>query len=294
MTRIIRLVGVAAVVSVAVAGEARAGELRGSRASMVRQHDVAVREDYTFLRTSEQVRRFAFRGILEPVWGNGDFELARVSFPYARPEVKRFIEELAAGYREATGEPLVVTSLTRPTSRQPDNASSLSVHPAGMAVDLRVPRVPSHRRWLEDALLELERAGVLDVTRERRPPHYHVAVFPGAYAARSDVLAAATTLTAAVRGERVAQAAPRSEEARGEAVVQDRGRPSPGSPFGAAVAALGGLLLLGGVWSSGRRGVTSGLSRLFRLPRRDGARPAGGPSGRRRSGCPPARPGRAG
>src|SRR5690606_21547622 len=49
------------------------------------------------------------------------------------------------------------------------------------AIDLRIPKDPAARRWLEDALVGLERRGLVDVTRERRPPHYHVAIFPGPY-----------------------------------------------------------------------------------------------------------------
>lgn len=37
------------------------------------------------------------------------------------------------------------------------------------------------RNWLESTLLYLEEAGVLEATRERRPPHFHVAVFPDQY-----------------------------------------------------------------------------------------------------------------
>jgi LysM repeat protein len=50
-----------------------------------------------------------------------------------------------------------------------------------MAVDLRIPNNGKCRRWLEDTLVSLERADVLDVTRERRPPHYHVALFTQPY-----------------------------------------------------------------------------------------------------------------
>ena len=103
--------------------------------------------------------------------------------PYARPAVKLFIERLGAQYFAATGERLVVTSLTRPISRQPRNASALSVHPAGMAVDLRIPKNLSHRFWLEATLLSLEDEVVLDVTKERNPAHYHIAVFPRQYEA---------------------------------------------------------------------------------------------------------------
>jgi hypothetical protein len=104
-----------------------------------------------------------------------------VSFPYSRDAVKLFVERLARDYRAATGDRLVVTSLTRPVSRQPRNASPLSVHPTGMAVDFRVPKKLAHRRWLERTLLSLENRNVLDATRERHPAHYHVAVFPREY-----------------------------------------------------------------------------------------------------------------
>jgi hypothetical protein len=50
-----------------------------------------------------------------------------------------------------------------------------------MAVDFRIPKSPAARRWLEKVLLELEDKVVLDVTKERTPAHYHVAVFPRQY-----------------------------------------------------------------------------------------------------------------
>jgi len=162
-------------------GEADAQSLKGSRTAMLRQNAVAQEQDYTFLRSAREVTRFVEKGYLVPVRGNGDYELAAVSFPYARPAVKLFIERLAKQYRQACGEKLVVTSLTRPLSRQPSNASDLSVHPAGMAVDLRYSRNGKCRQWLENTLTELEARGVLDATRERRPVHYHIAVFPTAY-----------------------------------------------------------------------------------------------------------------
>lgn len=160
--------------------EVRVG-LGGSRASMRRQHHVARQLDLTFLRTPAQVREFANKDRLEYLPGNQNYTIGRVAYPYARSAVKIFIERLAQQYREATGDVLVVTSLTRPVTRQPRNASRLSVHPTGIAVDFRIPKSRSARRWLENTLLTLEGTGVLDATRERRPPHYHVAVFPDAY-----------------------------------------------------------------------------------------------------------------
>jgi hypothetical protein len=157
--------------------------MRGSPASMERQHEVAVSEDFTFAETSASVAELVAGERLVPLSGGADYTLHRVSYPFARPEVKAFVENLSAEYRKGCGEQLVVTSLTRPRSEQPGNAHKLSVHPAGMAVDFRISKSPKCQTWFEKALLEMERKDVLDATRERNPPHYHVAVFPGAYAA---------------------------------------------------------------------------------------------------------------
>ena len=160
---------------------AEAQSLSGSRAAMIRQNSVAQQADYTFLRNASEVRSFVEKGLLVPVRGNDSYKISNVSFPYARPALKLFVERIAGQYQDGCGEKLVVTSLTRPMSRQPANAHELSVHPAGMAVDFRVSRKASCRRWLENALKGLEGEGVLEATREKRPSHYHVAVFPSAY-----------------------------------------------------------------------------------------------------------------
>lgn len=159
----------------------QAQSLNGGSASMDLQNRVAREHDFTFLRTGSQVNQFVSAGYLVPVRGNRDFELNAVSFPYARAESELFIRRLAAQYRAACGEKLVVTSLTRPQDRQPANASERSVHPTGMAIDLRRPSNARCRGWLEDVLLSLEGTGVLEATRERYPAHYHIALFPRQY-----------------------------------------------------------------------------------------------------------------
>ena len=159
-----------------------AQSLRGSSASLDRQVAEARRHDFTHLASPAHLRRFVDAGLLVHVGGNRDYSLVDVSFPFARPEVRLFIERLASQYRGACNERLVVTSLTRPLSRQPRNASDRSVHPTGMAIDLRRPGGRC-RGWLEEVLLSLEARGVIEATRERRPPHYHVAVYPKPYAA---------------------------------------------------------------------------------------------------------------
>ncbi len=160
---------------------ATAQSLTGSKASMVRQNVAARQHDYTYLRTSSQVNEFVRRGLLVRLTGNSDYRVAAVSFPYARAEVRTFMERLASQYHNACGERLVITSLTRPTSRQPRNASPLSVHPTGMAADLRRSARPACRAFLEKTLLTLERRQVLEATKESHPPHYHVSLFPEPY-----------------------------------------------------------------------------------------------------------------
>jgi LysM repeat protein len=66
-----------------------------------------------------------------------------------------------------------------------------------MAIDLRYSRRASCRRWLENVLVTLEGAGVLEATRERFPTHYHVAVFPRQYTAYVDGLESATLVASA-------------------------------------------------------------------------------------------------
>jgi hypothetical protein len=171
----------AAVLLGVMAAAVSAQTLRGSRASVDRQNREARQHEFTFLRRPSQLDRFIDAGLLVSLEGGEHYRLHNVSFGVARPEVKLFIERLSAQYLAACGERLVVTSLTRPTSLQPANASRRSVHPTGMAVDLRVPPRASCRRYLESTFLALERRRVLDATLERSPLHFHVAVFPDEY-----------------------------------------------------------------------------------------------------------------
>jgi hypothetical protein len=179
-----------------------AQSLRGSRSSLDLQNRIARKHDFTYISTASQVQWFVDRGYLVRVRSGPGVVLKRMSHPYARPEAALLISRLGRQYRSACGENLVVTSLTRPTTRQPSNASPRSVHPTGMAMDLRRSTTRACRSWLERVLLDLEGAGVLEATYERRPPHYHVALFPTQYAAYVERNREATVV-AAQQGYRV-------------------------------------------------------------------------------------------
>lgn len=220
------------------AASVSASGLGGSRATLRQVYEIARENDFTFLRTAAQVREFVEKERLVEVADNEHLVVHKVSFPYTRPIIRTFIERLAEQYHRATGDKLVVTSLTRPTSMQPRNASRWSVHPAGMALDLRVPQDAAARKWLEATLLNLEEGSLLDVTRERRPPHYHVAVFPERYEAYVMPKIASEIAEAATRAlDAAAKAAETIATAAAQPAI------SPSFPALAIVALIGGALI---------------------------------------------------
>lgn len=162
---------------------AAAQSLRGSPESVDRMYYRASANGLKFFATADEVKAAASRGQVVMLTGNMDYALVGTQLPYVRPATLRFIEALGAAHRQACGEPIVVTSGVRPTSRKLRNGHVKSVHPTGMAVDIR--KSPGRcRDWLRRALLGLEREGVIEATEENRPPHFHIAVFSPAEPAR--------------------------------------------------------------------------------------------------------------
>ncbi|HEX8245627.1 MAG TPA: DUF5715 family protein [Longimicrobium sp.] len=180
--RIYRTLGPAALAAALVlAADAQAQTLRGSRGSVERMYGQAKRQDLTFYRSSRGVRNAAAEGELVRLRGNDDYRVADASYPYALPTTRTFVLRLARQYHQACGQKLVITSATRPRSQRLRNSVAESVHPAGMAVDLRRPSGGRCLRWLRQTLLNVESEGVIEATEEHRPPHFHVAVFPQQY-----------------------------------------------------------------------------------------------------------------
>ena len=173
-----------ALLAAAAPAFAGAASLTPTHAGLLRQSLGARDAGFTYLQNDGDVHDYVRKGLLVTLRGNDDYYIhPDVRVTAARPEVKAFVERLGKQYRAACDEKLVVTSLVRPRNRQPWNSDPLSVHPTGMAVDLRVSSTPACRRWLEKTLLDLEGDGLIEAARERVVPHYHVVVFP-AYAQR--------------------------------------------------------------------------------------------------------------
>lgn len=220
--------------------------LRGSPAAMEEQNRIAKEAGLSVYRTPAQIRAAADRGELVPLEGDENYELADfVSFPYVNGAVALFVQRLAEQYHAACDQKLVVTSGTRPTNQQPANAHALSVHPMGMAVDLRVSDRAACRTWLEETLLSLESKGLLNATREYNPPHYHLAIFPNQYLAYTDSLAAVERALAAEKERAaLAQLAAAAQPLVAPAPTPEEHRSDPRAGI---FLAIGAVIVLSGV-----------------------------------------------
>ena len=158
-----------------------AQSLRGSRRAVNKPYHYATLHDLPFSRSSRDVKRSLHEGYLLKLGASSNYVTRGVSFPYVTRTTLTFVRRLAAQYRRGCGEKLVITSAVRPESMQPSNSSEYSVHPAGIAVDLRKPTSGSCLRWLRRNLLIIEKRGDIEATEERHPAHFHVVVIPEAY-----------------------------------------------------------------------------------------------------------------
>ena len=187
-----RFAAVAAALSIALPSSAQAqrhgraqepAELHGSKQSVEKMYSFAVSHRMPFYLTPTNVDKAIADGRLVPLTGDSTYELTRgVGFAYGTREVKQFVLAFAPQYLAACGVPLTVTSAARPMSNQPHNANPHSVHPTGIAVDIRRPPPGPCLTWVRGALAELEERKVVEATEEHHPVHLHVAVLvqPGA------------------------------------------------------------------------------------------------------------------
>jgi hypothetical protein len=152
-------------------------ELHGSKESVEKMYDFAQSHHLPFYLTPTNLNDAIARGNLVPLTGDSTYSLTHgVGFSYATREAKQFVLAFAPQYLAACGTPLTVTSAARPITRQPHNANPHSVHPTGIAVDLRRPSAGACLNWVRGALAELEDKGIIEATEERHPVHLHIAV----------------------------------------------------------------------------------------------------------------------
>jgi hypothetical protein len=173
----------------------------------------AERHDLYAYQTRAGILKALKRHRLVRLGRGGSYVLHNVTYPYVKPMTRLFVERLSEQYHAACGDTLVVTSGIRPTNAQPWNSVARSVHPTGIAVDLRKPKDSACRAWLRRTLLALERAKVLEATEEFSPAHFHVAVYGVPY--RAYVARLTTHQRAAQAATQIVQAHARSRTGTG-------------------------------------------------------------------------------
>ncbi len=167
---------------------------KGSPKAVAGAYEYATRSGYVFATNDAELDQLVGNGTLVELEGPY-LELVDVSTPYVLPVVKQFANRLAFQYASKGCGKLVVTSAVRTIEYQQtlENGSGDSVHPTGMALDLRrnTPQENNNEevfchQWLEDTLLAIEGDRRLDVTLEDHPRHFHVVVVPKEYQAWLD------------------------------------------------------------------------------------------------------------
>lgn len=169
-----------------VSGKEPRVTLKENKSPLARQqaYKEAKRHDFTFLKSEVQLQRFVRNDLLVKLVSEVNYKVASMDLgrPYVRPIVRTFLRQLSWNLVAECGKHLTVTSAVRFTTRQPKNSVPDSVHPTGMAVDLRAPDSKC-RKSFEVELLYLEAKGLIQATKERWPVHYHVVVYPEQYSA---------------------------------------------------------------------------------------------------------------
>jgi hypothetical protein len=150
----------------------------GEFSTSQRQLEYAQARGIPLMNTEEEyqssVRSGRFVRLTHP-----NLEVNEQTRPHVLPATAQFIYEVAEQFGRADCGRLRVNGAGRLTSERPTNGSRDSVHPAGMALDLRVINL-SERCYavLSELLHEAERERRADVTREWEPEHFHVVVIP--------------------------------------------------------------------------------------------------------------------
>jgi hypothetical protein len=140
----------------------------------------AIRQGILSAADKAEMLKFINEGRLVPI-ETGEFfvvEKMEHGYPYVLPETRDFLRRLGVFWLEHCNERLVITSALRPKN-SPVNSIDNTVHPTGMAVDIRNYHLSRHcRDWVESKKRWFESAGIIQATKEHRHPHYHLVVYP--------------------------------------------------------------------------------------------------------------------
>ncbi len=163
---------------------ASGASLKGSKFAIKQAYNEAKRHNFSFLESENRLQWFVRQNLLVELVSEVNYVVVpmKLGRPYVRPAVRIFTQQSSRNLFAECGERLFITSALRFTTRQPKNSVPNSVHPTGMALDIKAPSKKC-REGFEAELLYLETKGLIQATKERWPVHYHVVVYPEQYSA---------------------------------------------------------------------------------------------------------------
>ena len=180
---------------------ARSASLKGGVISQKRQNRVADRHHLTRLKDLDALKKSVRSGLLVEVSDTDAYRLGpylgyldpgnEAWYRHTRTWTKRFLDRELGDIHRATGERFKVTSLVRTRAYQrklvKSGANAISgrawwrqsSHLTGATVDISYKDMSADaRKRLEKRLLALEKAGLIEATKEHASYCFHIMVFP--------------------------------------------------------------------------------------------------------------------
>ena len=155
--------------------DGRVSLIGGELTSSPQQYEYASRRQLAYMASEEEYQARIKSGYFELL--ESPFLKVLANRPHVLPSTAKFVYRLAADYYAFGCGQLVVTGAGRLSTQRPSNGSIYSVHPFGMAVDVRTKFIPIEcADWLRSYVSGKEALQEVDATQEHRPEHLHVVV----------------------------------------------------------------------------------------------------------------------
>jgi len=164
---------------------------RPSRDSLLRQNEEIDRLELPRIQNEAELEQLVATGDLVPIVANRDLRIAPSLDPkrrYCRPWTRDFLQDVSAAYYEQFHNQLQVNSAVRTVQVQkklrrhnrnaaPEKGETASSHLAGITVDIQRRGMTRQQiQWMEQYLLPLKEAGLVEPEEERHQWVFHVAV----------------------------------------------------------------------------------------------------------------------
>jgi len=165
--------------------------LRGSHESLLRQNEEIDRLALPRIANDIELQELELREELVPIHDSHAVVVASNIEPtrrYCRPWTRDFVEDLAEAYYAKFRKPLYITSAVRTVEQQarlrrsngnaaPIEGDTASSHLAGLTIDIGKRGMSRREKeFINDFVLPLQNAGLVEAAEERRQACYHIMV----------------------------------------------------------------------------------------------------------------------